>query len=257
VTVSAPSATLWKALTDAEVVSRWFGDLSTTLLPGTEARLDFGDGDYFAIVDVAASPPGCLGYKWRFLGTGPLSEITWRIEDRREGSRLTVIDSEPMRSRDTVAQLSEGWTDFLRRLQRYVATGKVTRYDWRRDFDGATELTISPIIAEERLFSAAGLLSWLPFAVDAEADRPVPGCAIAAADRRAHRQITLYLRESGWLRPTRCVLTIEPRGIGSILTVCHTGWDEISSDPSRCLRERRSFAQRWIKALEKARLLAA
>src|SRR5207247_811199 len=58
----------WAALTQRELVGRWFGDLSESLQPGGAHRLDFGDGDSFEIFDVALDPPFRLFYREAFGG---------------------------------------------------------------------------------------------------------------------------------------------------------------------------------------------
>jgi len=123
---------VWAALTERDEVRRWFGDLSASLSPGGSYRLDFGDGDCFEIHDVAVQPPHHLTYQWRFLGTGPRNAIGWSIEPIGQRCRVTVTDGEPHRSQRGVAEMIEGWTDFLRRLRDYRETGETTRYAWRK-----------------------------------------------------------------------------------------------------------------------------
>src|SRR5216684_4233774 len=95
--VPAPQHTVWAAVTRRDEIRNWFGDLSNNLKPGGAFRLDFGDGDFFEIMDVALDRPGVLQYRWRFLGTGPSNAIEWIIAPERDGVRVTVTDREPNR----------------------------------------------------------------------------------------------------------------------------------------------------------------
>src|SRR5262245_34013681 len=129
VTVAAPLEPVWEAITQREVVRRWFGELSTSLRTGVEARLDFGDGDFFAITDVHLGAPTHVSYSWRFLGTGATNKICWDVDTREDFRVITVTDDEPFRSASEVDELTAGWTDFLDRLATYLSTGNITRYD--------------------------------------------------------------------------------------------------------------------------------
>jgi len=261
VTVAAPVAQIWDALTRREVVRRWFGELSTSLRPGVEARLDFGDGDFFAITDVHVAAPSHLRYTWRFLGTGPANQISWRVEDREGYRVVTVTDDEPFRSTKEVGELTPGWTDFLDRLATYLSTGNTTRYDWRRDFEGSIELHASAAAAVRTLFATDSLQKWLPFggAVPGEratallCDGQYPErFATSRLDASEPSRIRFELIGAGWLGPTYCRLTIAPHGNHAILDVRHTGWEGISDDNAYCMSQRRRFGDHWIAALHTA-----
>lgn len=256
VTVPAKVDRVWAALTQRGVVGNWFGDLSQDLAPDTEVRLDFGDADFFAIQNVVLQPPSRLFYSWRFLGTGPKDEITWELSSLPEGAAVTVNDFEPSRSKEAAQELSEGWIDFLERLQGFLVSGKITRYDWRRSFDGSIELPISREAAANILFAPQAQPKWLPFgylagdrANDSAEERAVyaawNGCCEVLCQVQAPR----------WARTTDCLLKITSSATGSTLTIRHTGWEEISQDPLFCTQQRRKFGELWIKALQQAKHL--
>src|SRR4029450_7618180 len=140
--------------TERDVVGCWFGNLSESLKPNGTHRLDFGDGDFFAINGVTFDPPRALGYRWRFLGTSPTDTISWSIEPEGSACRVSVTDAEPSRTAAGCKEMIQGWTDFLQRLQAYCLTGKNTRYPWRSEFGGSIELPVDPGRAFERLLSA-------------------------------------------------------------------------------------------------------
>ncbi len=260
--LSALPGDVWQKLTRRESVSRWFGDLSASLRSGVEARLDFGDADFFAISEVRGTPPRRLEYRWRFLGTGPVNHIAWDIQAKPGGTLVVVTDSDPMRSDDTVRELQEGWTDFLARLERHSATGEITRYDWRRDFEGSAELPESVEAAAGRLLGPGADLHWLPWKggdlvegarLTLAGDPPSEAFVVSNVDRSQERRVTFSLRKNAWLAPTRCEYALEARGPVAFLTVVHTGWDRISTDPSVGAQERRRFGERWVEALRRLR----
>jgi len=64
---SVSAAQVWQALTETSSVAMWFGSLTAELRPGSPARLDFGDGDFFTLDDIQLNPPYGLQYTWRFF----------------------------------------------------------------------------------------------------------------------------------------------------------------------------------------------
>jgi uncharacterized protein YndB with AHSA1/START domain len=262
VSIHAKPDETWHMLTDQGEVGRWFGDLDHSLSPGKDARLDFGDADFFHIRGVEFQRPAQLKYKWRFLGTGPENAILWRIEPEGTGSLVTVTDEEPDRSAETVQELTDGWTDFLQRLERYSATGKITRYDWRRDFDGATEIPLGVEEAAEKLLNGRET-DWLPFTGGPVAEGArlrlvddAAGLTISAV-KRAPTHVSFQLKKDDWLVPTQAEVGLEARSSETMLTVRHVRWDEISRDPTTCMAQRRLFGERWIGALHRAQQSAA
>ncbi len=264
VTVSAAPERVWQALTEPALVRLWFGELSGPLSQGASQRLDFEDGDYFTLSDIRCRPPNRLEYRWRFLGTGPRDTIVWDIEPGPDGSRVTVTDSESARAPENVTELEDGWSDFLGRLQRHLATGEITRYDWRRDFDGAIELPVSVEQASERLLAEESHGLWLPFGATALAEGEmamVPdGLAperfeLSKVDWRSPTSVRFELAAPGWARGTNCRLEIKPHRDGAILVVSHNGWENIGADNAYHMAQRKRFGELWIEALQRARRL--
>ncbi len=261
VLVPAAVVAVWAALTERDVVGRWFGDLSGTLTQGGANRLDFGDGDFFEIDDVVPEPPHRLSYQWRFLGTGPRNAIDWSIEPLKDQCRVTVTDAEASRTPAGVAEMIEGWTDFLQRLRDYCATGQNTRYAWRQEFDGSIELPIAAAEAFDRLTSAEGQRHWLPWSASAIA----PGTPVAMTDNGQPADLTivtvnrdgklamrLSLASLQWLAPTNCSIEIRPWPRGSLLVISHSGWQAISARDDDRATQRHRFSALWIQALRTA-----
>jgi uncharacterized protein YndB with AHSA1/START domain len=257
--IPAPLDSVWNAITRRDVVLRWFGDLSADLKPGGAARLDFGDGDFFEIADAALDPPHMLRYHWRFLGTGPSNAIEWHNVAEDGGVRVTVTDREPNRTAATVDELTQGWTDFLRRLQVYGASGQNTRYTWRREFDGSIELAASPPTAA-RLFTADGQGLWLPWtgnitpeAIVTMIDHAEPNrFKIGKVDRPTSLALHFAFGCDQWPSPTNCELRIQPRPQGSLLVVSHSGWEGISVSDTERGAQRQRFGELWTAALRRA-----
>jgi uncharacterized protein YndB with AHSA1/START domain len=264
VAVPATVDRVWAALTKHEEVGKWFGDLSQDIVPGAKVRLDFGDADFFAIEDIACQPPDHLRYCWRFLGTGPKDEITWDISYLHDRAHVTVTDFEPSRSKEGVEELSRGWFDFLERLQRFLATGEISRYDWRRDFDGSIELPVPAENAATVLFARDMQEEWVPFGSPTPTNpkarqktvrnSSVEGL-VADVEWNGCCEVDCQFRAHQWLNSTTCRVKIVSNATGSILTVHHTGWAEISNDPSYCMQQRRAFGELWILALQQAKKL--
>jgi uncharacterized protein YndB with AHSA1/START domain len=263
VSVFAPASRddVWAALTQRERVSRWFGDLSDSLQPGRACRLDFSDGDFFDISDVVLHPPHHLSYHWRFLGTGPSDSISWTIEPQGEGCRITVTDREDNRVQATVNDLIQGWTDFLGRLQSYCATGRTTRYSWRREFDGSIELPVDPAAAADKLLTDDGLCRWVPwsgaFAAEATVtvgDGQQPAyLEIGDVERASPFLLRFSLGCPEWRAPTLCSIMIQGRPEGALLVVSHQGWEGIDGDGRRQGAQRERFGKLWTEALQRAR----
>ncbi len=253
VLVSAKRARVWEAITRRDVVSMWFGDLSGDIAERENFRLDFGDGDFFTIEGVHIDAQNKVEYSWRFRGTGPRDNIAWTLVDKGENCLLTVTDQEPSRSEETCVELAEGWTDFLERLERYLRTGNLTRYDWCHDFEGCIELPVSAAEAVRALTPDAGHLLWIPIEDALRGER----CRINNLQSKPGG-LRFQLANDSWKQATTCNFEIVARpNLASAMVVQHTGWALISDDPLLCMFERRRFSEKWIAMLKEARELVA
>lgn len=266
VEVKAPPQRVWDALTDPASVRRWFGELSAQLDDGASGRLDFGDGDFFAIDGVICQAPSRLSYCWRFLGTGPRDKIVWDITPTLTGSRVRVTDSEPSRPPKVVDELFEGWTDFLGRLRLHIATGETTRYDWRREFSSAAELCGTPEENQGLLTDPGKMNAWMPFRADGliangtveMADGVAPRClTVTDLKRGSGPTLSFGLRAEQWQSPTTCRIEIVPHPGGSILVLSHGGWENIGQSDAYQMSQRRRFGEQWAESMRRARKLAA
>jgi uncharacterized protein YndB with AHSA1/START domain len=268
VEVSSPVEKVWQSLTESAVASRWFGMLSTDLVTslsfchsGGAARLDFGDGDFFDLTSVRLTPPNLIQYDWRFLAMGPCDAITWRIEPSESGSLVTVTDYQPGRSPEACMMLRKGWLDFTSRLVEFHATGKNTRYDWRRELDVGTEINGSIGEVWTFLFAPDVQTQWLPF------DSPLEsGIQVAVSDKvepkvlrldqvawEPPHQVEFQLGGVRWKQSTTCRIELTARETDTLCYVSHNGWEHISLDQAEQLQQRKRFSALWIEALKRAR----
>lgn len=130
----APIARVWDAITKAEEVSQWFGDITDIeLIPGGKARFGWSDHDavYEAVV-TEVDEPYRFSYSWAHFANKPYDaelahhvEIT--LEDVDGRTRLTLIESGFARLPDdlygqALAGNDHGWDSELTELGGYLAT---------------------------------------------------------------------------------------------------------------------------------------
>jgi uncharacterized protein YndB with AHSA1/START domain len=260
----APLDEVWRALTEPARVGQWLGTLTAELVPGGRARLDFGDGDFFDLdVEEVAKP--VLRWDWRFMGCGPRDSVEVRVEARHDGSVVTVSDREPHRSREDSLGLGEGWRDFTSRLQRHVATGAHSRYDWRSDVDVSIELPLEADAARRLVIGSAA--EWLPLedgapnliAADAlvlDDGREPASFAIAGIESAGRASVRFALRPDGIDGSLTTGISVVARDGGVTLAISQTGFRDLPADDvtQRLLRER--FAAAWLAAARRAGELA-
>lgn len=247
VDLNIPVEQCWDVITKPSEVGKWFGDLSGDLSRETTARLDFKDGDFFALRDIQAKPASSLDYSWTFLGMGASSRISWHVKPSPKGSTVELTDSSRSRSRSSAEELRDGWLDFFKRLETFVATGKCTRYDFRNDFEGSIELEIDQATALRTLQAKGGLIS-VAHAV-LEAAQPNIGKIRAESGS----SLSFELSEPGWKKPTQCSLRLCDKGALSNIAVEQSGWHDISSDSKYCLERRKFYSEQWRSALKGAK----
>ncbi|MDH2429618.1 SRPBCC domain-containing protein [Sphaerisporangium sp. TRM90804] len=253
VRVDRPVAAAWAALTEAAGLGKWFGAADSPLEEGTATRVDFGDGDFFAVRTDLVRAPHLVEFRWRFLGFGPECSIRWRLRETPWGCEITVTDHEPRRDDDGVREMTEGWTDFLGRLGAYLTTGEQSRYVWRGDVDGSLDLPPGP-----RSPLAPDLVhQWLPiatdgfrprwfFVVDDEGPR-----RFEIADWRddGERELDFKVLLPGALRPTECSVRLRPVGDVLRLSFRHGGWRSLGLPDERARGLRARFASAWVAGI--------
>ncbi|MBC7911742.1 MAG: SRPBCC domain-containing protein [Pyrinomonadaceae bacterium] len=263
VEVEATLEAVWRSLVEPAVVSRWFGELSAPLSQDGNARLSFGDGDFFELKAISLDPPQLLRYDWRFQGTGPLDTINWHLQPDAKGCLVTVSDSEAGRTHEAAMMLREGWLDFTKRLVEFHATGESTRYDWRRELDVGIEIERPVEAVWHALFAPEAQPLWLPFNTSLQSG--TEAVVSDEAEPRALRlldvewqpceQVVFKLSSEDWDQPTACKIELKDHLTGTLLNLSHNGWEEISHDQAAQLQQRKRFCALWIDALKSSHQL--
>jgi uncharacterized protein YndB with AHSA1/START domain len=257
-TVPAPVERVFDALSEPALTREWFGVLSNPLREGGRATLDFEDGDFFALDSVHVDRPSRIAYGWRFLGLGPRDAIEWHIAPVSAGSRVTVTDTDPLRSPEWNDALREGWKDFTSRISRFLSTGENARYDWRRELDGGVELEC-PASSARRLLESPVLPKWLPSGGLVEQDvswglsdglRPA---RVTIRSPKIGKDVRFEIYHPSWSAATKVSLSVRARDRCSILSFSHNGWEGLGGDGAYQKDQRRRFAALWIAALSRAR----
>ncbi|WBM78938.1 SRPBCC domain-containing protein [Cryobacterium breve] len=120
--IEAPRANVWKALTDPEVMVKWFGDTVgfAALEPGAAGSIDWDDYGSFPIEITEVVPDCSFGFRWSGIPAEALAEysthVRFNIADAGTGTDVTVIESGfdtlpggTRYRRERLEQNREGW----------------------------------------------------------------------------------------------------------------------------------------------------
>ena len=132
--IAASIDKVWAAVTEADLITRWFGDRATidALEVGASGVFGWdGDGDFaFRIEEL--DPPYMIAYRWSDDGAGaPLDPETstlfrFTLEVIAGGTKLTVVESGFDTLPDPAFALEDhrsGWDDELDELVAYLEAG--------------------------------------------------------------------------------------------------------------------------------------
>ncbi|TFD54163.1 ATPase [Cryobacterium sp. Hh7] len=120
--IEASRAHVWKALTDPEVMVKWFGDgvEFAALEPGATGSIHWDDYGSFPIEITEVVPDGSFGFRWSGIPAEQLDEysthVRFTIADAGSGTDVTVIESGfdtlpggTRYRRERLEQNREGW----------------------------------------------------------------------------------------------------------------------------------------------------
>lgn len=127
IAIAAPAAKVWRAITEPEYLSRWFG---RTVLDGAGVgTMTFDDHGVVPIRVQSIDAPRSVTYRWsndNALGRLPdeideenSTVFTFTLEAEGEGTRLTVVESGFERTSDPLSNLDShrrGWDIELDKL---------------------------------------------------------------------------------------------------------------------------------------------
>jgi uncharacterized protein YndB with AHSA1/START domain len=127
--IKAPRDRVWRALTEADQLTRWFPDKAAEvdLRPGGNAVLEWDEAKAEAVVDVV-EPPGRLVFRWRPEGLGrPFTTVSFTLEELGDGdsTRVRLVESGFASLPDQIETQSqkgndEGWAHELQELKEYL-----------------------------------------------------------------------------------------------------------------------------------------
>ena len=120
--IEAPRASVWEALTDPDVMVKWFGDGVgfAALEPGATGSIDWEGYGSFPIEITEVVPGDAFGFRWSGIPADKLDEysthVRFTIADAGTGTDVTVIESGfdklpggTRYRRDRLEQNREGW----------------------------------------------------------------------------------------------------------------------------------------------------
>ena len=139
VTLSAPRARVWRALTQAEEFGAWFGvKLDSAIAEGATVRgritIKGYENAMFEMFIEHIQPERLFSYRWHPYAVDPKFDyssepttlVEFRLEDAGDGTLLRIVESGfdklPASRRAEAFRMNEGgWSGQIRNIERYVA----------------------------------------------------------------------------------------------------------------------------------------
>jgi|SRR5271165_509515 len=227
----------WKCISDPRLVSEWFADTDQIRLK-EPVEFAFGDGDYFAGTILELEEPTFIRLVWKFMNVGAPSDVSLFLCPLDGKTEVTVLDRGEYTTQ-AVAELREGWHDFLSRLEGRIRTGANSRYRW------SPEICTGALVQCDRLSLTRTLrdVSWWRDAFP----HSTPALLMPG---NGDDSVQVILQEAGWYgRQTEATVKIMERRDGLGISVTHAGWADLPQDIQ--LDARRRFAALWQHALLK------
>ena len=138
ITLRAPLAKVWRALTDSGQFGQWFGtELKDPFLPGARVRGPVTSRGYEHLtMDITidrVEPERLFSWRWHPGGdpnpdpSEPMTLVVFELEEVPEGTRLTVretgFDQIPVARRGKAYRGNDqGWTGQVENLRKYLAS---------------------------------------------------------------------------------------------------------------------------------------
>jgi uncharacterized protein YndB with AHSA1/START domain len=223
----------WPFLSDRMLVASWFADVDR-IEAGRPFRFDFGDGDFFSGTIDSIELPTSLSLTWRFMGVGAPSRITFYLAPSGSQTEITVVDCGEYTD-EGLADLREGWVDFLGRLETRIRTGQLARYLWSPEISTGALLDAAarpvPLLARSEWWTSA-----------------FPGASVSVESAPAAAEIRAAFSHPDWDGVTTCaVVRCSARRDGLGVSVRHSGWDALPAPDQVTMRSH--FATLWAEAL--------
>ena len=139
ITLDAPRARVWRALTDVKQFSAWFGvSLVTPFAPGAEVRGQINIRNYehvtMTIWIETMEPERFFSFRWHpyaiepgvDYSAEPTTRVSFTLEDAGGGTRLTIVESGfdkiPESRRAKAFSMNEkGWAGQAENIRKFLA----------------------------------------------------------------------------------------------------------------------------------------
>jgi uncharacterized protein YndB with AHSA1/START domain len=122
--IARPPAAVWRALTEPELLARWWaaGDIKPVV--GHRFTLDMGSWGHQRCEILEVEPEKLLRYT--FAEESLDTTITWRLEAEGDGTRLFLehagFDPDSPLGQQALKGMGNGWPGLLRRMERELTS---------------------------------------------------------------------------------------------------------------------------------------
>lgn len=125
--IAHPPAAVWRALTEPELLARWWAPGDVKAIVGHRFTMDMGPWGERSCEVVAVETEKLLAYRF---GGGTLdTTITWRLVPEGTGTRLFLVhdgfDLDSALGRQAFEGMGDGWPVVLRRVAGALADSGV------------------------------------------------------------------------------------------------------------------------------------
>lgn len=124
--LTAPIDVVWRAISEPEELSRWFGDRTDlTLEEGAEGAMIWDRHGSFAVKVEDVTPPTRLVWSWVHepgvsFDDAPSTRVEWTLTARKDGGTTLHLRESGFRTDLHFGQNEEGWTEELGELVALV-----------------------------------------------------------------------------------------------------------------------------------------
>jgi uncharacterized protein YndB with AHSA1/START domain len=124
VTLPAPVDRVWRAISVADEIARWFPNESaelSALEPGGTGMLTWKGDESFPIVIEVVEAPTYLAWTWGHeTDAVPTTLVEWQLERTSDGGTLLTVTESGIRTPERFADNSQGWREELGQLLDYL-----------------------------------------------------------------------------------------------------------------------------------------
>ena len=119
---------VWRAITDADELSKWFGDQTEIeLVPGSEGAMTWENHGRYAFKVEVVEPPRRLVWSWVHepgvaFRDAPSTRVEWELSPRPEGGTALFLRESGFLTDLHHEQNTGGWTEELAELVELLAT---------------------------------------------------------------------------------------------------------------------------------------